>query len=326
MRAAQAQDARTGVSGGAKPPVVLVTSGCSPLTQSHVRRQLAIELHADVTDAERAVPGVTAVTIACREDEATITVEDALTQKSLNRQVDLRNTATKARDRFLALAATELVTASWLELEAEPVAVTPPPARTPQTLAQAAEARSVVEARVPRVVRPRERAGLRVGGFGRWVPVTAQLTWGAGLGFARELSPRWALRLSVAAETGSQTLDVGDGDTQALTAALEAVARSRWSSPWVGRASAGFRAGLARLEGRSFDSATQGSSAVGAIAGPVATAALARTLGSAFELELAAEVGYAVKDLVGTSPRDEARRTGFRGPWLTLGLGVAWSL
>ncbi len=53
-------------------------------------------------------------------------VDDALTNKSVRREVDLGDVPASGRPRALALAAAELLRASWAEL------ALPPPARRPR--------------------------------------------------------------------------------------------------------------------------------------------------------------------------------------------------
>jgi len=81
---------------------------------------VAVELDATLVAREQASSGTTRVSIRCRQTVADIAVLDPTTGKTLERSIDLRAAPKPGRARLLGLAAVELVSASWAELEAEP--------------------------------------------------------------------------------------------------------------------------------------------------------------------------------------------------------------
>jgi hypothetical protein len=126
------------------PPVHLDLSKCARLDAASVRRIFA----ADLGTKADAPPGedVTAVIIRCDGSKVVMTVRDPLSRKAVRRTFDSTTFGERGEARLVALAASELVFASWSELDTNPApAVTGegPPARA-ETLATA---RAVVRAR-----------------------------------------------------------------------------------------------------------------------------------------------------------------------------------
>jgi hypothetical protein len=126
------------------PPVHLDLSKCPRLDAASVRRIFAADLGTK-GDAPRG-EDVTAVSIRCDGSKVIMTVRDPLSRKAVRRTFDSTTFGERGEARLVALAASELVFASWAELDTNPdPAVTGegPPARA-ETLATA---RAVVRAR-----------------------------------------------------------------------------------------------------------------------------------------------------------------------------------
>lgn len=126
------------------PPVHLDLSKCPRLDAAAVRRIFSADLGAKAD----APPGedVTAVIIRCDGSKVVMTVRDPLSRKAVRRTFDSTTFGERGEARLVALAASELVFASWAELDTNPqpaVAGEGPPTRA-ETLATA---RAVVRAR-----------------------------------------------------------------------------------------------------------------------------------------------------------------------------------
>jgi hypothetical protein len=112
-----------------EPPVLLALDDCAELEESEVRRIVAAELGASA--ASRRGPDVTEVTIQCSGTRVFARVRDPLSRKEVRRSFDIGLSDPRARARLVALAASELVLASWAELEVNPSARVEPEGPAP---------------------------------------------------------------------------------------------------------------------------------------------------------------------------------------------------
>jgi hypothetical protein len=131
----------------ASPPAVhLSVENCDSLDEPSIRRILSADLGSPTT--VEVGPEVTEVAIACEAERVVIRVKDPLSRKTLRRSFDPRSFGNKAQSRIVAIAASELVLASWAELEANPAPKVPAEGEPVQ--AEAVErARDAVRARTP---------------------------------------------------------------------------------------------------------------------------------------------------------------------------------
>jgi len=116
----------------APPPVSLTLERCPHLKTAEVERIFSAELGSPTT-----VPGdpnVTAVTIVCEGVRVLVRVKDPLSRKTVQRSFDTATFDEKATPRLVALAASELVLASWAELYSNPTPTVQPegPPPTPE--------------------------------------------------------------------------------------------------------------------------------------------------------------------------------------------------
>jgi hypothetical protein len=136
------------VTGGAR--VTTYVDACVPIELEQFHRVLAIELGTSIEyspDAAQARDG-TLVRVGCNDTGIELSLIDHVTQKAMQRSVELPQVDAAARSRLLALAVAEFVVASWVELrlaEPSPIAPVGPPA----TPAAAAAARQVATKRLP---------------------------------------------------------------------------------------------------------------------------------------------------------------------------------
>src|SRR5262249_57015189 len=110
----------------------LVVDPCVDAPAGQVRRLLAIDLGALLVDPEIPVAGATRASVGCDGTLTLLRVDDPVTGKSLTREVDIASSPPNARARLVALAVSELISASWTELATNPTpavspAGTPPP-------------------------------------------------------------------------------------------------------------------------------------------------------------------------------------------------------
>jgi hypothetical protein len=129
------------------PPVHLEVEACDSLDAMSIRRIFAADLGTPLT--QEVGPEVTEVEIGCEGDHVVVRVKDPLSRKSVRRSFDPKSFGNQGQSRLIAIAASELVLASWAELTANPTPQVPgegapPSAETVET------ARGVVKARAPK--------------------------------------------------------------------------------------------------------------------------------------------------------------------------------
>lgn len=129
---------------GAAPPVHLEVEGCPTLDARSVQRIFSADL--GTTTTSETGPDVTEVTITCESERVTVRVRDPISRKTVKRSFDPKSFGTQAESRIVAIAASELVLASWAELASNPTPQVPPEG-PPPSAAAVETARSVVRAR-----------------------------------------------------------------------------------------------------------------------------------------------------------------------------------
>jgi len=131
-------------AGAAVPPVHLEVEGCPSLDAKSVQRIFSADL--GTTATSEAGPEVTEVIISCEGNRVTVRVRDPISRKTVKRSFDPKSFGTQAESRIVAIAASELVLASWAELSANPEPMVPPEGPPPSESA-VETARSFVRAR-----------------------------------------------------------------------------------------------------------------------------------------------------------------------------------
>lgn len=293
----------------APPPVSLALEGCSDLNAPEVERIFAAELGA--TSTPEAGPGVTEVTVTCEGVRLLVRVKDPLSRKTVQRSFDGTTFDDRAVERLVALAASELVLASWAELYANPVPQVRPEGPEPPIDAAAAaldfvRERALVESERPRerresrrsreTNRPDERA-LRVLALGsvRSFPGRDTPLFGGGARIGEEPIPIVSYALDALVE---RTVESPFVTTATIGASLFAYYRVSVLTLRIG---AGLRAGLV----------TENRVALAPWGWPLGTTAWTLRLQS-FVMDLSGEAGYVVLPFGDSS----------RGYWLSGQLGV----
>lgn|GEM_PF-1292792 len=112
-------------------PIVVFTEGCGALDSTEVGRLLELELRYVTAEIREGPP--LQVNLVCDAERLEITVTDPLTRKRIERAIPAPPEQA-GRERIVALAISQLYSASWLELllppppaEIEPLEPPPPP-------------------------------------------------------------------------------------------------------------------------------------------------------------------------------------------------------
>jgi hypothetical protein len=106
------------------PRVRLTIDECDRLDEPSVQRIFAADLGASVTVEYG--PDVTEVSIECEGPRVIVRVRDPISRKSLRRSFDSTSFGERGESRLIAIAASELVLASWAELSHNPAPAVEP--------------------------------------------------------------------------------------------------------------------------------------------------------------------------------------------------------
>jgi len=126
------------------PLVHLDVVECPSLDARSVQRIFSADLGTATTSETG--PNVTEVTITCDGEFVEVRVRDPISRKTLKRTFDPKSFGSQAESRVVAIAASELVLASWAELAANPTPQVPP-AGPPPSPEAVETARGVVRAK-----------------------------------------------------------------------------------------------------------------------------------------------------------------------------------
>lgn len=304
---------------------------CVPLNRERFEYLLNIELGTEPSGVN--ADNAAMLGLSCAGNLILITVEDAVTQKVVTRLVDLSAVDHSARARLMAITASELVLASWMEVRMEPKPVIPPAGPPPK---------AAVVARVNKVVEPQVKgsAPLRLGASGNLSTFLSALApiFGLALHLTQPMSSSWAWNISLQAGRGHLQGSLGEGGRSvAVSTTIAALAWSlrytRSVGPvdlWVGVAGL---FGVAYLAGSAPVSSTLvPTPAYAPWAGPALQLAAAVPLSSQFRLLLQLEAGLLA---LGTNAQVRAAMgeddpelvvLKLSGGWLAANLGFDFAL
>lgn len=127
---------------GSQLVVRVLLKACGELRADEVERILALELAVDSSHSEN-LREPTWVIVQCEGSRVVLEVHDPLSRKVVQRRFDFGSARAKGRGRLVALAAAELVLASWAEL-----AVLPEPRVEPEGPRPATEQKELARKRV----------------------------------------------------------------------------------------------------------------------------------------------------------------------------------
>jgi hypothetical protein len=129
------------------PALRVLLENCSGFRDVEVERVLAMELTSD-RRLESGNREPTFIIVACSGNQVRLEVHDLLTRKTLQRSFDFGSAIAAARARLIALAAAELVLASWAELAFLPKPQIEPEGDPPNPEAARAAAERVERSRL----------------------------------------------------------------------------------------------------------------------------------------------------------------------------------
>lgn len=269
---------------------------CVEASSEEVRRIVAIELRAAVWDPTTHDPATTRVDVGCVERGVELRVSDPLTAKSLARTIALGDVAPNARARLLALAISELVSASWTELESNPAPAVAPIAPPPRPEDKKAARAIVAERMRP----PRERAWRLTAALDtRWMTVGSDPLFGVGARAGFDAFDRVGFAFDATLEHGSVASALGTVGVDAYSLGAVALVRGALG-PLVLRGGGGARFGIARMVGLpdSPDRA-EGHTVSGVWGAPIVAGSAGIRFAQRLTLELFAESGWVVLPIRG---------------------------
>jgi hypothetical protein len=308
--------------------VRLEVGQCPDLDAAEIRRLATAELSAQ--PAAAGDPGVLDIGVVCDGPRVTIRVKDPLSRKLVQRSFNLSASDPPARSRLVAIAATELVLASWAELEVGRRLTVAPEGGVPSD--EDRRVASVALTHMPPIIGPAVRAGAPAIPYEpldrRWYDlespidrmfrVTAVvstrkffnlpgLLWGGGVRLGEERFHFMSWSADVLFESGT----VGHQDNPyRLFTATAGGSLLLWAriGPITGRIGGGLRAGLAEVGGSASSVAPWGW--------PLGTSSITFRITRHLVIDLTGEAGYVV--LPG------ARQQTLTGGWFSgqLGLGI----
>jgi hypothetical protein len=285
-----------------EPPLVMLElSHCDELEETEVRRIVAAELGARA--ANIAGQDVTQITVRCEGTRVAIHVEDPLSRKAVQRSFDIGLSDPRARARLVAIAATELVLASWVELETNRHPHVEPTGAEASPAAKKA-AREIAKDLLTEAYEPKIRNWYETetpkNRMLRLVPLFSARSffdykgtlWGGGVRIGEERFRFLSWAADVLLESG--TIQGTDTDYQVTTGTLGATLFAYAHSGYLtGRIGAGLRTGFAGstpLRGGG----PGGTSSLVPWGWPLGAASVTLLLARGFGLDLSGEGGYVV--------------------------------
>ena len=295
--------------------VTLHIDPCIDTDGSEVRRLFDLELGT----ASGPGGGVTRVELACAGELIEIRVNDGVTGKTLVRRIEPGPAG--VRERLLAIAAIELVVASWAELESTPEPVTAAAGVTVDAGARRSARQALLRRRAPGW-----HSTATLLGAAAW---TGALHAGIGLRLVRERGigdAGWQFGWSVdmVAQSSSQSASLGEVITNSVSGSAAVQIHHQLGAVGVG-GGLGARLGAASMTGRPTPGDNVASSQItGFTASPIARADVVMGLLGGVVVALSAEAGVhvlPVRALV-----DGRSVSSLSGLWAsgTLGLGWRW--
>ena len=324
------------------PPVQLEIFHCDTMDEQEVQRIFAAELGARLASEPRTE--TTQVIVECMGDRSLLRVRVPITRKGLSRAIALRRGEPEAHARLVAIAATELVLASWSELKVNPEPkVEPEGPEVSDAVVEAALRAFTVstgdQAEPPRDRGRRRRRGepppseLRLLAIGslRGFKEHRGLIWGGGVRAAEDLSDTVSWSLDGLIESGDLWFVDQQWRVRVTTLGASVFFFHRW--PWMtARLGGGLRMGVAegeRLEPAAAEAAsfsrmarpTSGTE-MAALGWPLLTTSLTVKLARSVVLELSAEGSY----VLGRAPEAASQQPAIAGAWFGCQLGLGLSL
>lgn len=302
----------------AESRVGLELRACAELSESALREHLDLELTTlalSWSDAR--------LVLRCERSLVVIELYPASgTGYSVEARVDLRDTAKSARERLIALSASELIA------QAERVRAKPSPRPAPRPVAPQLAPAPSASHRALAVKRP--RIELFVAGNAAWQGRPQTMFWGGSLGTRWGLNETWSVLFDTRFERGQERLPLAEVGWTSLSGFVGAVANTK-VAPLQLSAGLGARAGWLALAA-SAHPPNDGLRFTAPWAGVAAPLRLALDLGGFVSPFVGVELGYValpvhgqVDDATGSSGSQSAL-VEQRGAWVSASVGLAFAL
>ena len=309
------------------PPVLLRLDKCEDLDETEIRRITAAELGARSTDSGG--DDVTEVNVACDMSHVVIRVRDPLSRKAVQRSFNLGLSEPRARSRLVAIAATELVLASWSELQTNPTLHVEPEGPAPPAPSVRAARQIAREEHVSPPYQPKLRtwydADTPEDRSFRIVALASTRSffshpgtlWGGGVRVGEERFRFLSWSADLLLERG--TIGSSEGQFEVSTTTLGgALFLSGRTGPLTGRLGAGLRVGFAATA--PHDQQSSGGPALAPWGWPLGTASLSMRLAPELVIDVSCEAGYVVLPIQGPSDNDKS----ISGGWYSAQFGIGY--
>lgn len=306
--------------GDGVPELSLDIDPCVPVPAEPVLRLTELELEVPVVPPSQARPQATKVRVSCTGEHLTLRVSDPMTGKHLERTLALTTAEVDVAGRTVALAVSELVLTSWMELTLKQSRSPPPAAEGPAPSEQARE-----------VARERAEQSVDQGAGVSYLTATFQLlgpfqrvglSWGAGAHLGWHSRTPW-LGAELGLDGSYARATVSTGTISVSTWSLAPRAAFRFGSErfWFDTGP-GIRVGIARLSGTASDpNATRGATFAGTFFALTAYAGIGVTLGD-LVLSAGAEGGYVLREATGLV--DQGHAVAIDNAWIAGSLGIGF--
>jgi hypothetical protein len=283
---------------------------CAGIERGEIERVLAAELRVQPVAEAAGDPDLTRLRVRCGgEGTATLRLVDPTTGKEVSRRIAIAHLPSAAR--LLGLAAAELLSASWVELETQPVPTAPSPDRTAsRSVRDRAHAAVTRQLGWQRTHPFRLKTGASVRGYGP----DELLVFGADLVFSHDIAPHIGWSAEVGIEQGTESVALGAVEATLLSGTLSVLAFIERS--WVRfEGAVGARLGWARLGGDADGREDVLTGSVrGAWGGPVLALRASIHLFERGIVTLGGEAGWATLDVAGLVEGGPDVALG--GPWV----------
>lgn len=306
-------------------PISVTLENCNGLSEIEVRRVVEAEFGLHASDS--AHDSQVEIAVTCSDGALDLKIADPLSRKTLTRRIDVTGIDANAHARLAGIAASELLLASWAELDVNPVPrVTPAgPAPPPEELASA---RALVRERAVALARARLKPRVAMQSVFRAVALvsmrrffrTAGSIWGGGVRLGQDIPEHLGWALDAAYESGELNPNLGRAGITSTSLGGALFLQQTYTS-WTLRVGAGLRLGAVRAT--TTVEKTSPTTSIVPWGWPMGVASVSFRPLHPLILELSAESSYAKLPLSASAHLDDPS---VRGGWIAFQLGAGVNL